>query len=119
MTASRPNDRGRAVLFDLGGVVCTFSPDTRLAVLARASGLTSAEVHRRLFASGFDLAGDRGDYSLEQQCLEIRSRLDLTCTPLELAGFWAQAFSPNSDVLDIAPHEQRAARSNDDQRVLS
>jgi putative hydrolase of the HAD superfamily len=89
------------VLFDLGGVICTFSHDARLAVLARASGLTPAEVHRRLFASGFDLACDRGDYSLEQQCIEICSRLDLRSTPLELAGFWAQAFRPNSDVLDI------------------
>jgi len=101
VTASRPNDRQIAALFDLGGVVCTFSRDARLAVLARASGLPPAEVHRRLFESGFDLACDRGDYTLEQQCVEIRSRLDLTCAPLELAGFWAKGFSPNSDVLDI------------------
>ena len=104
MTASRPSDRPRAALFDLGGVICTFSHDARLAVLGRASGLPPAEVHRRLFESGFDLACDRGDYSLQQQCMEIRSRLDLTCTPVELAGFWAQAFSPNSDVLDIVRH---------------
>jgi putative hydrolase of the HAD superfamily len=109
VTASRPNDEGRAVLFDLGGVVCTFSPDTRLAVLARASGLTPAEVHRRLFESGFDLACDRGDYSLEQQCMEIRSRLDLTASPLQLAGFWAQAFSPNSAVLDVVSHVRSSA----------
>ena len=104
-------------------------PDARLAVLARVSGLTPAEVHHRLFESGFDLACDRGDYSLEQQCMEIRSRLERTSSPLQLAGFWAQAFSPNSDILDIVshvrsrvengtPHEQRAARSNDDHRIL-
>jgi FMN phosphatase YigB (HAD superfamily) len=68
--ASPPKDRKRAVLFDFGGVVCTFSHDARLAALARASGLRPAEVHRRLFESGFDLASDRGDYSLEQQCKE-------------------------------------------------
>jgi putative hydrolase of the HAD superfamily len=99
--ASPSKNRKRAVLFDLGGVACTFSHEARLAALARASGLQSAEVHRRLFESGFDLACDRGDYSLEQQCNEICSRLDLSCTPVELAGFWAQAFSPSSDVLDI------------------
>lgn len=104
MTAAHlpPNDQQRAVLFDLGGVVCTFCHDARLAVLARASDRTAPQVHRRLFESGFDLACDRGDYSLEPQCLEICSRLDLACTPIELAGLWAQAFSPNPDVLDIA-----------------
>jgi glucose-1-phosphatase len=74
VTTPRPNDRQRASLFDLGGVVCRFSHDTRVAVLARASGLTPAEVHRRLFASGFDLACDRGDYLLEQQCMEMAAQ---------------------------------------------
>jgi putative hydrolase of the HAD superfamily len=107
--ASPPKDRKRAVLFDFGGVICAFSHDARLAVLARASGLAPAEVHRRLFESGFDLACDRGDYSLEKQCKEICFRIDLTCTPVEIAGFWARAFSPNSDVLDILSQVRASA----------
>jgi len=50
----------------------------------------------------FDLACDRGDYSLEQQCNEICSRIRLTCTPIEIARFWAEAFSPRSDVLAVS-----------------
>jgi putative hydrolase of the HAD superfamily len=107
--ASSPSDRPRAVLFDLGGVVCTFSHNARLAALARAAGLPPTDVHRRLFESGFDLACDRGDYSLEQQCMEIRSRLRLTCIASELAGLWARAFSPNSDVLDIVSQVRASA----------
>jgi glucose-1-phosphatase len=106
--------RKRAVLFDFGGVVCTFSHEARFAALARASGLRAAEVHRRLFDSGFDLECDRGDYSLEQQCKEICSRIHLTCTPIEIAGFWAQAFSPKSDVLAIVSQvrDTRSPRSS-------
>ena len=59
--------------------------------------------------SGFDLACDRGDYSLEQQYKDICSRIHLTCTPIEIAGFWAQAFSSNSDVLDILSQVRASA----------
>jgi HAD superfamily hydrolase (TIGR01509 family) len=101
MTDERSRDRQRTVLFDLGGVVCQFSPDRRLAALARASGLSVQEVHHRLFASGFDLECDRGHYTLEQQCAQICARLDVVRSQLELAEFWAQAFAPDSDVLAI------------------
>jgi putative hydrolase of the HAD superfamily len=101
----------RAVLFDLGGVVCSFSHDARLAALSSASGLSDAEVHRRLFESGFDLACDRGDYTLEQQCVEIGARLGLRCTPLRLAELWSHAFSPDTCVLDIVRQVRRTAET--------
>jgi HAD superfamily hydrolase (TIGR01509 family) len=89
------------VLFDLGGVVCEFSHDRRLAALARVSRLSVEEVHHRLFASGFDLDCDRGHYTLEQQCAQICARLDVICSQHELAAFWAEAFAPDADVLAI------------------
>jgi len=107
MTAARSHDRRRAVLFDLGGVVCQFSHEQRLSALAGASGLSTTEVHGRLFASGFDLDCDRGVYSLEGQCGQICARLDIAYTEHGLAELWAQAFAPNADVLAIV-HELRS-----------
>ena len=99
----------RIVLFDLGGVVCRFSPDRRLGALARASGLSAEDVYQRLFGSGFDLDCDRGHYSLEQQCAHIRARLGVTCSPRELAALWAQAFAPDADVLTMVRHVRSRA----------
>ena len=103
-SAPRPDDarsreRQRTVLFDLGGVVCQFSHQRRLAALARASRLSVEDVHQRLFVSGFDLDCDRGQYSLEQQCARICARLDVSCGQRALAALWAQAFAPDADVL--------------------
>jgi glucose-1-phosphatase len=99
----------RTVLFDLGGVVCQFSHDRRLAALAQASGLSVEEVHHRLFASGFDLDCDRGHYTLEQQCAQICARLNLVRSQQELAEFWAEAFVPDADVLAIVGHVRSRA----------
>lgn len=93
--------RERTVLFDLGGVVCEFQHERRLAALARASALSADEVHQRLFASGFDLECDRGRYSLEQQCAELSTRLKVTSTPRQLAALWAEAFTPDADVVAL------------------
>jgi len=101
--------RRRIVLFDLGGVVCQFSHDRRLAALARDSELSVDEVHRRLFASGFDLDCDCGHYTLEQQCAEIRTRLDVRCGQHELAELWAQAFAPDADVLAMVSRVRSTA----------
>ena len=89
------------VVLDLGGVVCQFSHDRRLAALARASHLSVEDVHQRLFTSGFDLDCDRGHYTLEQQCAQIRARLGVDCDQHELARLWAEAFVPAPDVLAI------------------
>jgi HAD superfamily hydrolase (TIGR01509 family) len=101
--------RIRAVLFDLGGVVCQFSHQQRLAALAGASGLRPDDVHQRLFASGFDLDCDRGHYTLEQQCEQTRARLGVTCSQHELAALWAQAFTPDPHVLAMVSRVRSTA----------
>jgi HAD superfamily hydrolase (TIGR01509 family) len=89
------------VLFDLGGVVCRFVPERRLALLAADCGLPPAEVHARLWESGFSRECDLGHYSAEQMYEEVRRRIGLA---MEYAGFrsaWAAAFEPDDAVLAI------------------
>jgi putative hydrolase of the HAD superfamily len=93
--------RERAALFDLGGVVCEFSSTRRLAAIASASGLAPDEVYQRLFASGFDLACDRGDYTLEQQCAGICARLEIDRSCRDLADLWANGLTPRPDLLEV------------------
>ena len=93
--ASPPKDQKRAVLFDLAELCAPFP--TTPASLHSPSFWSPA---RRLFESGFDLACDRGDYSLEQQSKEICSRIHLTCTPTPTFVSTRAASSPNV----TAPH---------------
>jgi glucose-1-phosphatase len=89
------------VLFDLGGVVCRFVPERRLAVLAADCGLTPAEVRARVWDSGIDAGCDLGRYSAEEMYEEIRRALGLR---MEYAAFrvaWATAFEPDPAVLSI------------------
>jgi hypothetical protein len=79
--------------------VCRFFPARRLGTLARASGLSAEEVHRRLFASGFDQDCDRGHYDLEHQCTEICARIGVSWDQSVLAELWAHSFEPDPDVL--------------------
>jgi putative hydrolase of the HAD superfamily len=98
------------LLLDLGGVVCEFIHDRRLAALARLSGLASEQVHARLFQSGFDLDCDLGRYSLDQLHTELCARLGIRASLRELSACWAAAFSPNPRVLElVAAVRSRAA----------
>lgn len=90
------------VLFDLGGVVCRFLPERRLALLAANCGLPPAEVHAQLWDSGFSHECDLGHYDTTQMYQEVRRRIGLR---LDYAGFraaWSAAFEPDQAVLAIA-----------------
>jgi HAD superfamily hydrolase (TIGR01509 family) len=107
-----PAPRGtRTVLFDLGGVTCRFWPARRLEALAGASGLSAEEVHRRLFASGFDDDCDRGRYTLDEQVAQISSRLGVLLDRPRLASLWAQGFEPDADVLALIDRVRRVAQT--------
>jgi putative hydrolase of the HAD superfamily len=98
------------ILLDLGGVVCEFFHDRRLAALARISGVSSEQVHERIFRSGFDLDCDLGRYSLDQLQRELCARLGIWASLHEFADCWAEAFVPNRHVLDlVAAVRSRAA----------
>lgn len=101
--------RRRWLILDLGGVVCRFAAARRLAALAAGSGLSTQEVHQRLFASGFDQECDRGHYDLDGQCEGIRARLGVAWDQQRLAALWAQAFEPDGDVLGVVDRVRRTA----------
>ncbi|MFN8016646.1 MAG: HAD family phosphatase [Acidimicrobiales bacterium] len=90
------------VVFDLGGVVCRWLPDRRLAALAELSGLPAATIDQAVFESGFDDAGDRGRFSLDEFAATLGSLLGLAPSA-DLVGplgdAWALAYEPHPAVL--------------------
>ena len=52
-----------ALMFDLGGLVCRFLPERRLAAFEHMCGLPAAAVHQRLRASGFSEPCDHGAFT--------------------------------------------------------
>jgi putative hydrolase of the HAD superfamily len=99
----------KSVIFDLGGVVCRFSPARRLNALAEASRLSTDVVHERLFTSGFDQDCDRGRYDLQQQCDQICSRLHVAWGVDQIARLWAEAFEPDAQVLGAVDAARKTA----------
>lgn len=91
----------QVALFDLGGVVCRFRPDRRLAALARASGLTEGEVHARIWGSGLDERCDRGEYDAAGAHRAIGEALSLALDRRALQVLWTLAFEPDPAVLSI------------------
>ncbi len=89
------------ILFDLGGVVCRFRPERRLAALAAASGLPADEVDARLWRSGFDAACDRGAYDAAEAHRAIAARLGVRLDFAALGAMWARAWEPDAAVLAL------------------
>jgi HAD superfamily hydrolase (TIGR01509 family) len=83
-------------------VVCRFVPQRRLAALERLTGLSSTEIHRRVWASGLEEACERGDFPADEAAVRIAAALGRPLTLDELATTWALAFEPDLDVLEIA-----------------
>ena len=90
------------VLFDLGGVACRFVPARRLALLSANCGLPPAEVHARLWESGFSHECDLGHFDAGQMYEEARRRIGLTLGYADFCAAWTAAFEPDHAVLAIA-----------------
>ncbi len=82
--------------------MCRFLPERRAAALERLTGLSSAEIHTRVWKSGLEEACERGDFSLEDAAARIAAALGRSLTLAQLAATWALAFKPDPDVLEIA-----------------
>lgn len=97
------------LVMDLGGVTCRWLPDRRLTALSALSGLPPATIEQVVFESGFDDAGERGRFTLDEFVAELLSLLGLAASA-ELAdavrAAWATAFEPDARVLKLI----RAAR---------
>lgn len=95
---------GSVLVMDLGGVTCRWIPDRRLVALSRLSGLPPGTVDATVFGSGFDDAGDRGQFPGDAFAAHLRTLLDLPddpATDAALRAAWAQAFEPDPRVLGL------------------
>jgi putative hydrolase of the HAD superfamily len=90
------------VLFDLGGVVCHFAPERRLASLVAATQLRAEEIQDRLWDSGFSKQCDTGRYTGAEMYAQICHHLGVSLPRREISRLWARAFEPNAEVVAIA-----------------
>ena len=88
----------RALVFDVGGVVCTFDPDRRLDALARETGLERAYIHHAIWASGLEERAEVGALpavGVERTLLDVlEGRIDA----LALRKAWSSAFTADPAV---------------------
>ena len=94
------------LVMDMGGVLCHWLPDRRLAALAALSDLPPATIDAQLFGSGWDDACERGRFSLVEIRDHLRSFLGLPDGPdtdALLRAAWAQAFEPAPSVIGLMP----------------
>ncbi|MCX4780319.1 HAD family hydrolase [Streptomyces sp. NBC_01264] len=91
----------KVVLFDLGGVVCRFHPERRLAALGRACGITPERVESGLYASGLISRWDLGLDSPSEMHRTIQERLGFQGSIRALQEIWCRAFEPDLKVLTL------------------
>ena len=92
------------LVMDLGGVTCRWLPDRRLAALTQLCGLPAETIDQLVFGSGFDDAGERGRFALDEFTAELLGLLGLARS-IEVSdaarAAWATAFEPDARVLKL------------------
>jgi FMN phosphatase YigB (HAD superfamily) len=91
----------KAVLWDLGDVLCRFHPDRRVREIARYSGASEDDVRALLTPQ---LLGrlDAGDMTGDELLTTVHVQLKWHCTVADLGYAWAVAFEPDDSVLTLA-----------------
>ena len=87
----------RAVLWDLGGVLCHFEPARRIAALCDLTGRPATAIDAAL-TDELMTGLDRG----EIDGAGLVAALEWRATYEELGVAWCAAFAPNRDVLALA-----------------
>ena len=64
------------VVFDLGGVLCHFRPDRRLAALAAETGLVAAQIEQAIRGSGLDRRAEQGELTRDETVGALLDALD-------------------------------------------
>jgi len=98
----------RALVWDLGGVLCRFRPQRRAAEIARRSGCSIASVDALLDRPTL-AALDRGALSGAGLHARVRDELAWDCSYDELGRAWSSAFDPDPGVLALADRVARPA----------
>jgi glucose-1-phosphatase len=89
----------KVIFFDLGGVVCRFQRQRRLAALGEACGVTPEQVDDALYASGLISRWDLGLDSPSDIHRTIQEKLRFPGTIRALQEVWCRAFEPDPEVL--------------------
>ena len=87
------------VVFDLGGVVCTFQPDRRLRTLADLVGTTPTRVRSLLFDSGLEARAERGELNPDETYDAVVEALGGGLKREEVRRAWSRAFVPDGELL--------------------
>ncbi|RAO33687.1 Bifunctional epoxide hydrolase [Micromonospora noduli] len=91
----------KVIFFDLGGVVCRFRPERRLAALGEACGVNVEQVESVLYASGLIDRWDRGLGSSAEIHRTVREGLGYRGDLATLHEIWCRAFDPDPQVLEL------------------
>lgn len=91
----------QAILFDLGGVVCRFVPEQRMAALRAASGMPAAEIQAQIWGSGFEAECERGLHTTAAIHREVCHRLGMQMSYERFRALWCLAFEPDDSVLEV------------------
>jgi glucose-1-phosphatase len=99
----------RAVVFDIGNVVCAFHPDRRLRALATRTGLEPEQIHDAIWASGLDGRAESGELSPVDTERLLIDALERRIDAVGLREAWSTAFAIDPRVRDIVATLERPA----------
>ncbi|MEV0989365.1 HAD family phosphatase [Streptomyces sp. NPDC049949] len=91
----------KVIFFDLGGVVCRFHPQRRLAALGEACGVSADQMESVLYTSGLIERWDLGLDSSAEIYRTVRERLGYRGSLAALQEVWCRAFEPDPQVLEL------------------
>ena len=96
------------VLFDLGGVLFRYQPETRWQAFEEQTDIAAEEVRRRLSSSGYAMACDQGRYRGNRAYKEGIKALGSRMSMERFVQLWVSAFLPDETVLEVARRLQAA-----------
>jgi putative hydrolase of the HAD superfamily len=99
----------RAVVFDVGNVVCRFTPERRLQGLAQHTGLEPDRIHEAIWTSGLDTRAEAGQLSPADLERALRVARDNRNDTVTLRATWSNAFIPDHAVCELVGRLDRPA----------
>jgi putative hydrolase of the HAD superfamily len=91
----------QVAVFDLGGVVFTYTPEIRWRQFSDLTGDSPALIRKRLLDSGYAESCDRGRLNRERAYQEGVRLLGHRLSIQRFTAMWISAFKPNEAVIEI------------------